>query len=116
MPAAARVYRGFMTGSRSSTLVWLRDDLRLDDNPALAQAVSLGNPLTVIYVLDEASPGVRALGGAAKWWLHHSLTHLAADLEAAGSRLLLRRGPAARIIRRLAGETGAMALLWNPPV
>ncbi|MEO8284232.1 MAG: deoxyribodipyrimidine photo-lyase [Pseudarthrobacter sp.] len=97
----------------SSTLVWLRDDLRLDDNPALAQAVSLGNPLTVIYVLDEASPGVRALGGAAKWWLHHSLTRLAADLEAAGSRLLLRRGPAARIIRRLAGETGATALLWN---
>lgn len=101
------------SGSTSSTLVWLRDDLRLDDNPALAHAVSLGNPLTVIYVLDEASPGFRALGGAAKWWLHHSLTHLAADLEAAGSRLLLRRGSAAGIIRRLAGETGATALLWN---
>ncbi len=57
----------------SSTLVWLRDDLRLDDNPALSEAASLGQPLTVVYVLDEASPGVRPLGGAAKWWLHHSL-------------------------------------------
>ena len=91
-----RVYRGAMSsGTLSSTLVWLRDDLRLDDNPALAKAASLGQPLTVVYVLDEASPGVRPLGGATKWWLHHSLAELAAGLEAAGSRLLLRRGPAA---------------------
>ena len=97
----------------SSTLVWLRDDLRLDDNPALAEAAALGSPLTVVYVLDEVSPGVRPLGGAVKWWLHHSLESLAADLEAAGSRLLLRRGPADRIIRGLADETGATRLLWN---
>ncbi len=31
------------------------------------------NPSQWFYVLDEASPGVRPLGGAAKWWLHHSL-------------------------------------------
>ncbi|WP_346959556.1 deoxyribodipyrimidine photo-lyase [uncultured Arthrobacter sp.] len=97
----------------SSTLVWLRDDLRLDDNPALAEAAALGRPLTVVYVLDEVSPGVRPLGGAVKWWLHHSLEALAADLEAAGSRLLLRRGPADRVIRGLADETGATRLLWN---
>lgn len=97
----------------SSTLVWLRDDLRLDDNPALAEAASLDGPLTVVYVLDEVSPGVRPLGGAAKWWLHHSLAALGAELAAAGSRLLLRRGPAARIIPELAAETRATQLLWN---
>ena len=101
------------SGSPSSTLVWLRDDLRLDDNPALSEAASLGQPLTVVYVLDEDSPGVRPLGGATKWWLHHSLTDLAAALEAAGSRLLLRRGPATDIIRDLALETGASTVLWN---
>lgn len=101
------------SGSLSSTLVWLRDDLRLDDNPALSEAASLGRPLTVVYVLDETSPGVRPLGGATKWWLHHSLADLAAGLEARGSRLLLRRGPAAGIIRDLAQETGASTLLWN---
>ncbi|MGO4494267.1 deoxyribodipyrimidine photo-lyase, partial [Arthrobacter sp. 2YAF22_2] len=41
----------------SATLVWLRDDLRLDDNPALAEAAALDSPLTVVYVLDEVSPG-----------------------------------------------------------
>ena len=97
----------------SSTLVWLRDDLRLDDNPALAEASSAGSPLTVVYVLDEVSPGMRPLGGAARWWLHHSLAALGRDLEAAGSRLLLRRGPSEEIIRQLAGETGAARLLWN---
>jgi deoxyribodipyrimidine photo-lyase len=97
----------------SSTLLWLRDDLRLDDNPALTEAASLGDPLTVVYVLDEGSAGVRPLGGAAKWWLHRSLRELAAALEAAGSRLLLRRGRAADVIADLAGQTGATNLLWN---
>ncbi|CAI3801304.1 cryptochrome/photolyase family protein [Pseudarthrobacter sp. MM222] len=101
------------SGSNPSSLVWLRDDLRLDDNPALVKAASLDGPLTVVYVLDEASPGVRPLGGAAKWWLHHSLAALGADLAAAGSRLLLRRGAAAGIIQALAEETGATTLLWN---
>ncbi|MFJ5698191.1 hypothetical protein [Arthrobacter sp. NPDC093139] len=31
------------------------------------------------------------MGGAAKWWLHHSLARLSAELESKGARLLLRR-------------------------
>jgi deoxyribodipyrimidine photo-lyase len=97
----------------ASAIVWLRDDLRLDDNPALAAAAALPDPLTVVYILDEDSPVVRPLGAAARWWLHHSLSGLAAGLEAQGSRLLLRRGPAAAVIRDLATETGATGLFWN---
>ena len=78
-----------------STIVWLRDDLRLDDNPALAAAARSPEKMTVVYVLDEDSPGIRPLGGAARWWLHHSLSALSAELESKGSRLLLRRGAAA---------------------
>ncbi|KUM38358.1 cryptochrome/photolyase family protein [Arthrobacter sp. EPSL27] len=97
----------------SSTLVWLRDDLRLDDNPALADGAAWDGPLTVVYILDEESPGIRPLGGATRWWLHHSLESLAADLREAGNRLVLRRGRADRVIRDLAGETGATRVLWN---
>src|SRR5215217_1943964 len=102
-----------MASSHPTSLVWLRDDLRLDDNPALSEAASLGLPLTVVYVLDEESDGIRPLGGATRWWLHYSLEGLAAALEAKGSRLLLRRGPAADVIQGLAGETGAAHLFWN---
>jgi deoxyribodipyrimidine photo-lyase len=38
---------------------------------------------------------------------------LASGLEAAGSRLVLRRGPAAKIIKDLVAETGASHLRWN---
>ncbi|BAS09885.1 cryptochrome-1 [Arthrobacter sp. Hiyo4] len=102
-----------MVSPVASSIVWLRDDLRLDDNPALSHAVELGLPLTVVYILDEQSPGIRPLGSAARWWLHHSLTSLAGALADAGSALILRRGPASRVIRDLAAETGAKHVLWN---
>ncbi|MDF2575628.1 MAG: deoxyribodipyrimidine photolyase, partial [Agromyces sp.] len=74
------------------TIVWFRDDLRVADHPALAAAVDRGAPVVCVYVLDEVSPGIRPLGGAAKWWLHHSLTALAASIEGLGASLMLRRG------------------------
>ncbi|TLM75917.1 deoxyribodipyrimidine photo-lyase [Pseudarthrobacter sp. NamB4] len=102
-----------MAPPTKTSLVWLRDDLRLDDNPALAEAAALGLPLTVVYILDEESEGIRPLGGATRWWLHHSLAALGASLEARGSRLLLRRGPADVVIAELAAETDAGHLFWN---
>lgn len=96
-----------------SVLVWLRDDLRLDDNPALVAALAEGRPLHLLYVLDEVSPGLRPLGAAARWWLHHSLAALARDIERRGGRLLLRRGPAAIVVGAVLEETGAVSLHWN---
>lgn len=102
-----------MASSDATSIVWLRDDLRLDDNPALTEAAAMGLPMTVVFIHDEESAGIRPLGGASRWWLHHSLSALAASLERAGSRLLLRRGPAASVLRELAAETAAAHLLWN---
>ena len=95
------------------SLVWLRDDLRLGDNPALTAALERGRPVALVYLLDEVSPGIRPLGGAARWWLHQSLTSLAADTAALGARLILRRGAAAAVIGDLVDELGAGAVFWN---
>ncbi|MEQ9334270.1 deoxyribodipyrimidine photo-lyase [Thalassobaculum sp.] len=95
------------------TLVWFRRDLRLADNPALTAAVARGRPVIPVFVLDDEDAGAWAPGGASRWWLHHSLESLAASLEARGSRLVLRRGPAAAAIDRLVSETGADAVYWN---
>lgn len=90
-------------------IVWLRQDLRLADQPAFAAAAAAG-PVIPVYVLDDATPAHRRMGGASRWWLHHSLAALAADLEARGSRLILRRGRADVELARLAEETGAAAI------
>ncbi len=95
------------------TVVWLRDDLRLADNPALTAAAERGNPLVVVYVLDEVGSGIRPLGGASRWWLHHSLVALDASLRERGGSLVLRRGAASDVIPALVAELGAAAVHWN---
>ncbi|CAN7336528.1 DNA photolyase family protein [Microbacterium foliorum] len=97
----------------SPSLVWLRDDLRLADNPALRAAIDRDEPLVMLYVLDEESPGIRPLGGAARWWLHHSLASLSERVQDLGASLILRRGPAERVVRETVTDTGATAVFWN---
>ncbi|MDJ0338574.1 deoxyribodipyrimidine photo-lyase [Cryobacterium sp. PH31-O1] len=94
-------------------IVWFRDDLRIADHPALQAALTLGQPIVAVYVLDEVSPDVRPLGGAARWWLHQSLRSLAESLDGLGARLTLRRGAAGPIIASIAQKTDACAVLWN---
>ena len=96
-----------------TTIVWLRDDLRAADNPALCAAVERGGRVAVLYVLDEVSRGVRPLGAASKWWLHHSLSALGAALADRGGSLTIREGDAARVLARVIDETGADAVYWN---
>ena len=95
------------------SIVWFRDDLRLSDQPALQAARESGAPLICIYILDEDSPGLRALGGASRWWLHHSLAALSADLEKTGARLDILSGAAAPLIDTLAKASDASAIYWT---
>ena len=66
---------------------WFRRDLRLIDNPALHRAAATGRPVIAVYVIDSQD-----VGGASRWWLHHSLASLDKGLKALGNALLLRSG------------------------
>ncbi|MGZ9089930.1 MAG: cryptochrome/photolyase family protein, partial [Rhodoplanes sp.] len=94
-------------------IVWFRDDLRIADNLALAATAGSGRPVIALFVLDEESPGLRPRGGASRWWLAGSLRALDRSLRERGLALTLRRGPAARVIAELTGESGAAAVYWN---
>ena len=94
-------------------LVWLRDDLRLADQPALAAAVASGAPVLCIFVLDEQSPGLRPLGGASRWWLHHSLAALGESLAAIGGRLDILHGPAGESVPAVARAADASCVFWT---
>ena len=96
-----------------TTIVWLRRDLRLDDNPALTAAVMRGDAVIPTYIHCPEEEGDAAPGGASKWWLDRSLTALASDLEGIGSQLVVRCGPAQQELMRLVKETKATAVLWN---
>jgi deoxyribodipyrimidine photo-lyase len=96
-------------------IVWFRDDLRLSDHPALHAAARKGRPAICLYVFDEPSHSsdTRPLGGAARWWLAQSLRALQKRLNGVGAPLVLRRGPAAKVIAEVARATGAGAVFWN---
>lgn len=94
-------------------IVWFRNDLRLDDHPALDAAARSGAPVVALYALDDDNAGDWRMGAASRWWLHHTLAALAADLAKLGVPLTLRRGRAEFVLEGLVAETGAKAVYWN---
>jgi deoxyribodipyrimidine photo-lyase len=95
------------TATGAPVIWWVRQDLRVTDNAALAAALASGAPVLPVFVLDDEAAGRWAPGGASRWWLHHSLAALAAELATRGAPLVLRRGDSRRILPALAEETGA---------
>jgi deoxyribodipyrimidine photo-lyase len=96
-----------------TTILWFSRDLRLSDNPALAAAVSRGQPIIPLFVLDDEDAGQWAVGGASRWWLHGSLEALGATLRRCGTQLVIRRGKAEAVIDEIIKQTGATGVYWN---
>lgn len=96
----------------TTALVWLRNDLRLSDNPALDAACGSGQRVEALYI-HETDDGLRSPGGAARWWLHQSLNALAQALAKIGITLQVRTGAAQAVIERAVRETGARTVHWN---
>jgi deoxyribodipyrimidine photo-lyase len=95
-----------------TTILWLRHDLRLDDNPALIAAAARGAVVPAfIWAPEEEAPWEP--GAASRWWLHQSLEKLSAAFAKAGAPLLIRRGPSLEALRKLVKETGATHVAWN---
>lgn len=95
--------------STYSTIHWFRQDLRLSDNPALTEAAERGAVLP-IYILDTVHAGKDGMGGASRWWLHHSLRRLN---EALDGNLMLFEGDPLDIIPKLAHRHGIDRVHWN---
>ena len=96
--------------SEPPIILWYRDDLRLADHAPLRAAVASGAPIIPLFILDETTAGEWRLGAASRWWLHHSLAALAADLAGLGSRLVIRRGDSLEVITTLVRQCQACLL------
>ena len=91
------------------TIFWFRQDLRISDNPGLFEAARTGSVLP-IYILDDESSGAFKIGGASRWWLHHSLNKLNESLD---NKLNIYTGKSKEIILRLTQEKKVNAVYWN---
>lgn len=94
-------------------IVWFRNDLRLGDNRAIAAAVATGQPVLPVFVLDHTAAEKWTPGGASRWWLHMSLSALAADIAKMGGKLILRQGDTTTALTALVEETGATAVYFT---
>jgi deoxyribodipyrimidine photo-lyase len=96
-------------------LVWFRRDLRLDDNPAWADATSTCGAVMALYVLDARLVG--PAGPHRRRQLFASLHALDRDLaERGGGRLLVRNGDPAELVADTVERWGVGRVWWNADV
>mmetsp|Transcript_42913 Transcript_42913/g.82241 ORF Transcript_42913/g.82241 Transcript_42913/m.82241 type:complete len:994 (-) Transcript_42913:56-3037(-) len=104
-------------GGRGSgpCIVWLRDDLRLTDNPALHAALELGCIAVLpLFIHDVEDPCPCPLRGAALWWKGESLKAFDRSLrESCDSRLIVRLGVIEEELAEVAHAVGASCVCFN---
>ena len=100
--------------SRSSILVWFRDDLRLADHAPLSSACAEEADVVPVYLHTPDDVGAWPRGAASRSYRHHALAALIERFDEEGSRLVLRRGEACLdLLRELIEETNATALYFH---
>jgi deoxyribodipyrimidine photo-lyase len=99
--------------AETPVIVWFRNDLRLGDHPALKAAIDSNGPVLAVFVLDDEAAGQWKLGGASRWWLHHSLERLGDALREKGCQLVLKRGKTVEEIAGLAAKVGAETVVCS---
>ena len=96
-----------------ATIWWIRRDVRLHDNAALAAATARGGAVIPLFVVD---PGVlesrlHRSAGRRRAVLCAGLRALDRDLALRGARLVVRRGRPAAVLEALVRESGARAVV-----
>ncbi len=88
---------------------WFRQDLRIQDNPALNYLSFKHKKIIGIFILDEVNCQTK-LGSASKVWLYHSLNYLN---EQIGNNLLLFKGDPQLVFNSLLKEFDITEITWN---
>ncbi|HTD37545.1 MAG TPA: deoxyribodipyrimidine photo-lyase [Candidatus Limnocylindrales bacterium] len=95
------------------SIVWLRRDLRLDDNVALFRAAEASDRIVCVFVLDPALLRGPRAGAPIVQFFFESLTALRGALRAHHSDLALLEGDAGAVLGELALRVRASALFFN---
>ena len=98
-----------------TAVVWFRDDLRVEDNPTLTDAVDAADAVVPIYVADprrrgETRYGTRKRGSVRSRFRRESLADLRASLRRRGSELYVASGRVETVVPEMADRVGAGAV------
>ncbi|CAN1848232.1 CRY1 [Linum perenne] len=100
-------------GGGCSCVVWLRRDLRVEDNPALAAGVRAGT-VVPLFIWAPEEEGHYYPGRVSRWWLKHSLAHLDSSLRSLGAPLLTKRSTdSLSTLLQVLQSIGATHLFFN---
>ncbi len=94
-------------------LVWIRNDLRFHDNPAIFEAASLGHPVILLYVFDTDAQAPSSPGGASRVWLEQALDYFGTQAMRRGFGWVIREGNPLEVLRAVLRETRATHIFWN---
>ena len=92
-----------------TSIYWFRQDLRLNDNPALTASVKNGT-IIPIYILDNDNSKDHKMGEASRLWLHYSLIELNKQLE---SKLIVVQGNPEDILFDICSKETVTNIFWN---
>lgn len=95
------------------TIVWIRQDLRLSDNPALYHACKESDEVVVLFIWSPEEEGDWAAGAAAKWWLHHSLDNFRKRCLEEKLPFVIKKGPIKQALEQTLKNTQASKVVWN---
>lgn len=92
-------------------LVWFKRDLRVEDNPVLAQAAAMGGRILPLFIV-EPEAWAQPDASARQWrFVAESLLDLRGALARMGAPLVVRIGPAQQVLATLCQETGIRHIL-----
>ena len=74
----------------STTILWFRSDLRLEDNLALGAVLAIRKPILPVFIWDNEGQDIKCTVPHYCWWLKESLAILSNSLNRYGSKLIIR--------------------------
>jgi len=100
-----------------TVVVWFRRDLRVQDNPALMQAIAdarqKGLAVEAVYVHSPEDEGEWAIGSASRWYLRHSLVAHQRTLAELGIPVRCFKGDALEVLNAYTAQIEAAGVYWN---
>ena len=93
---------------------WIRRDLRISDNPRLSTAISMGDEVIPIFILDPILMNSDYIGEKRKTFLFSGLQILDSELRKHNGYLIIREGDAFEELSKLTYEYQVSSILTEP--